>query len=234
MPVSLDDAWHVSCSGWDIMMTHRYWLVLLIASCRTPGTMPHEMSAEQHEAAAQKHEQQAQCMTTPIPPGSPCWTSVNNPAEADERAVARHKRIAAEHRAASQALRDAEASACAGIDEYNREVSPLSHREDIVGVQTVYGRSAKGALFREGVAVSFRPIPGLTAEWLQRQVDCHIAHAAVLGHDISEMTDCPLVLRGVRATVSSTGNGFIVQIRSDDFGTAREIEARARKLAQAR
>jgi len=45
------------------------------------------------------------------------------------------------------------------------------------------------------------------------------------------MPNCPLVPKGVVARVTSTGSGFAVAIRSDNPATAREILARARRLA---
>ena len=42
-----------------------------------------------------------------------------------------------------------------------------------------------------------------------------------------EMNDCPLSLRGVTATVTSTGRGFAIEVRSEDVGTATEIKRRA-------
>jgi hypothetical protein len=48
----------------------------------------------------------------------------------------------------------------------------------------------------------------MTAEWLQRLTDCHIARNAALGHVAPAMPDCPLVPMGVTARVTSTGGGF--------------------------
>lgn len=217
------------------------------AACAT-SVQPHSMSVPQHEAAAAGEERQAQehaaqaartgpgevqC-TTDIASGHSyiCWTSVLNPNAEHRREVAEHRRLAAEHRAASQALRDAEARACAGVPEPDRDMSPFSHREDIESVDLLYVRASGGrsAARLLGATVVFRAVPGMTAEWFQRVIDCHLARNAALGHDVPWMPYCPLVLRDVSAQVKSTGRGFVVEIQSDDVGRAREILERAQRL----
>jgi hypothetical protein len=81
-----------------------------------------------------------------------------------------------------------------------------------------------------GVRVMFQPVPGLTAEKLQRQVECHLARAAVLGHDLPEMPDCPLVPKGAEARVSTTAQGLAVVVRADDLTAAADIASRAERL----
>jgi hypothetical protein len=56
----------------------------------------------------------------------------------------------------------------------------------------------------------------MTAERLQRVVDCHMARNAALGHEVPEMSYCPLVPPGVRATVRSVAEGFAVELRTSD------------------
>ena len=70
----------------------------------------------------------------------------------------------------------------------------------------------------------------MTAEWLQREVDCHMARNAALGYQMPEMSECPLMIKGATATVTSTGNGFAVSIRSDDMTAATDIRHRAEAL----
>jgi hypothetical protein len=81
-----------------------------------------------------------------------------------------------------------------------------------------------------GAVVVFRAVPGLTAEWLQRIVDCHVARNNALGNDMPEMSYCPLVPKGITAKVSSTGDGFAVTIESQDPNTAKEVLRRAQGL----
>lgn len=149
-------------------------------------------------------------------------------------AADRTKRAPA-HRAAARALRDAKARACVGIGPANRDVSPFHHREDIARVERFMSQpspSAKSALpALRGATVVFRAVPGMTAEWLQRVVDCHGARNGALGHAVPVMPYCPLVPKGVTAKVTSTGDGFAVAVQADDPTTAEEVWKRAQALA---
>lgn len=145
----------------------------------------------------------------------------------------RYAREAEEHRAASQALREAEAAACVGIDPSDRDASPFVHVEDIESVRSLVETRVAGRSQIEeetGAVVRFRAVSGLTSEWLQRVVDCHLARSAALGHDVAGMPNCPLVPKGATAVVSSTGNGFAVAIRGDDEEAIDEIILRASRL----
>lgn len=226
-------------------------LALLAGCASTSGAQPHDMSVVHHEAEASSHEAEAaqhaalydvsaraareRCLNTTAgtSPTNACWTSVANPTEEHLREAERHRRMAADHRAASQALRDAEARACAGLSEADRDMSPFAHREDIAGVSPLAVSVSSGRQTTQhtvGATVTFRATPGMTAEWFQRLIDCHLARAAALGHEIPEMPYCPLALREVEARVTSTGNGFAVSIRADDSATVEEILRRARAL----
>ncbi len=222
-------------------MTRRIlWLCLaFLAGCasRAPGTQPGDMSASEHERHAAGHEREAAAHQSQFSasaatthtscPGAaaradeigPCWTSRVNPTEAHQREADEHRRVAAQHREASQALRDAEARACVGISEADRDTSPFEHREDIASVAPLYEQRAMGRTATQqqvGVIVTVRAVPGLTAEWLQRLVDCHLARAAALGNSMPEMAHCPLVPRGVeRAVVTSASGGFAVEIHTN-------------------
>jgi hypothetical protein len=230
----------------------------LFASCgaTTPGAMPHEMGMAQHESAAQAEDREAAEHAAQFNPdagiaverchpgtaGGPrfgaagpdvCWTSATNQTAEHLRMAEEHHKRAADHRAGSAALQQAEAGACVGILPADRDMSPFEHTEDIAGVAPlmVQGSSGKQAfLHNEGAIVTFRAVPGMTSEWLQRVVDCHLARNSALGHQIPEMPDCPLVPKGASAKVTSTGNGFAVAIRADDAVTAAEILTRAQHL----
>jgi hypothetical protein len=202
----------------------------VLQGCATPGTNPHDMSAAGHELAAAKEEAAGRC-----PPGAnasaPCWSSLKS-----------YQQRAAEHQAAAQALRDAEARACSGVPDYDRNVSPFLHSEDIEQVAPLNVPVARGgegqipsqhdAVFK-GAVISFRPVRGLTQEWLQRVIDCHLARNAVLGHDLAEMPNCPLVPKGVTAQAKSAGDHFVVEVSSDDPATAQEVWRRAQRLVPA-
>ena len=80
------------------------------------------------------------------------------------------------------------------------------------------------------MTVVFRAVPGLTAEWLQNLVDCHIARNAVLGHEIPEMAYCPLALRDITAQVGPAKGGIGVTIRSNDTEVVNHIRERVTAL----
>ncbi|MFZ5477860.1 MAG: hypothetical protein ACOZNI_13885 [Myxococcota bacterium] len=221
--------------------------LLVGCAARTPGGEPHDMGSAAHEAEARREEQVAaghegeydpraevsrvQCGTAGYG-RQVCWTSAVNPTEAHLREAERHRRMAADHRAASEALRAAEASACASLAPEDRDTSPFEHREDLVAVAPIVADrpDARGWEAIAGAVVTVRAVPGLTTEWLQEIVDCHLARNAALGHDVPEMPDCPLVPSGATATVSEGRTGFDVTIRSDDPVAGAEILERARRL----
>ena len=224
------------------------WAALALAcGPRTPGANPHDMSTAQHEATAREEQAKTQTHAAQYDPNAKataqsctdllgsavCWSSTTNPTKEHLESAEEHRRRAADHRAASQALRDAEARACAGISERDRDQSPFAHREDIAAVSPLY-KADWGPGRLEGAVVTFRAVPGMKAEWLQRIVDCHLARAASLGHVVSEMPYCPLVPKGVTATVRSAPAGFAVEIRAAHAEDAGEVWRRAETLAPAR
>lgn len=235
----------------------------LVAACagKTPGAEPHDMSAAAHEQAAGEHadagrqhaskydpkaETGRTWCTPPGGAGRPeinatvvegiCWDSVQNPTESHLYEAQAHKRKAADHRTASAALREVEAHACTGIAATDRDMSPFTHKGDIVSVAPLVlseadARAKTPAERLLGASIKFRAVPGLSAEWLQRVVNCHLARNAALGHVVPEMPNCPLVPAGVRARVSAAGDGFEVAVRANHPTVAREVLARAQRLA---
>lgn len=210
------------------------------------GTQPHDMSAAQHQTAAAKEDSQASQHAAQHDPdaapeqrcsggkGRVCWTS--NPTAGHNKTAAEHRDLAVQHRTASQALRDAEARACAGLSDEDRDMSPFEHNADIQSVtqfreEKIMGRNK--TMRDAGATIVFRATPGLSTEWLQRIVDCHVARNAAVGHDMPEMAYCPLVPRGAQATVRSVGNGFAVDVHADDAATATEIWNRAQQISPA-
>ena len=222
----------------------------LCACASTPGAQPSDMSMAQHEQAAGAHEAQAASHGAQFNPNAPttqtsatpqsqcsftnagCWTSISNPTQQHMDEAAKHRKMAADHRAASQALRDTEAWACVGVSSDDRDMSPFHHQDDITSVQPatvhIWGKQPRDQVV--GAVVTFHAVPGMTAEWLQRVVDCHVARNNALGNDVPEMPYCPLVPKGITATVSSTGDGFAVRIESQDPKTSAEVLRRAQAL----
>ena len=225
-------------------------LLLGVTGCaHSAGTEPHAMSSADHDQAAERDEAEAAgheaeydseatrgasgCQTGDR--GYACWRSRSNPTAEHRRVAERSREDAARHRAASQALRDAEERQCAGLPDGDRDLSPFMHRDDIRSVSPFREERAIGRASTSrtaGAVVVFNAVPGMTAEWLQRVVSCHLARNAAIGFDVAstDMPTCPLTLRGVEATVASVGDGFSVTLRSDDTDTANEVLRRARAL----
>lgn len=215
-------------------------------ACTPAGTQAHDMSADEHQAAAANEEQQAsehghqhdvaavdtkkECV------GKVCWTVETNPTEGHAKSAEEHHQLAAKHREASQELQSAEAKACSGLDDADRDISPFAHGADIRSVSQLHeeAMTGKNKVARDaGATIVFQPTPGLTEEWLQRIVNCHVARNAAVGHEMPEMEYCPLVPRGAQATVRSIGDGFAVDVRADDADTAAEIWRRAQLIKAA-
>jgi hypothetical protein len=218
-------------------------LAVVIAACAptptTPGSGVH-LSAAQDDVVAAGQEREAAQHRASFDPAArtrqercthhggggadsdfyECWDSVVNPTESQLREARQHERVAEERRAASQALKFAEARACSGLSAADRDTSPFAHRDDILTVSPL----------PRGAIVVFKRVPTLTEEHLQKIIDCHIARNDALGHNVPEMGYCPLVPRDVSAKVTSLESGFAVTIESTDKEAAREVRARAEAL----
>jgi hypothetical protein len=222
-------------------------LIVMVGCASAPGTRPQDMNAAQHERAAAEHETMEGGHEAQFRPASrdttdetncatylgECWSS--NPTEKHRNEAREHRAIAAQHRAASESLRQAEATACVGVPAMDRDASPFVHREAIVRVEPLIRREAVsytgGAIEKQvGATVVLLPAAGLTAERLQRVVTCHAARAASLGHN-SELSFCPLAVKGATPTVRSTGDGFAIDVSADGREEAAEILARAQRLS---
>jgi hypothetical protein len=232
----------------------------LLGACATSGTAPHNMTAGQHEAAAKADDklaaqEQAQAnhpQGSPVKPrtDSPAavaecagytsgcyvgWDSSKNTTDKSRKEAEEHRKLAEKHRAASLALREAEQRFCFGISATDRDSSPFYHREDIMSVRILNERpevyeQELGTLVPNGASIAFRAVPGMTAEWLQRTVDCHLARNAVVGDPDHSMSFCPLAAPHAAAIVRSTGKGFDVEIRSSNLESIKEIIRRAQAL----
>ncbi len=223
----------------------------LCVACGPPsGTALHDMGAADHEAAATAEEARAEQANTaareqgavPVDPrctpsdDTVCWSSTAFPTENFEREAERHRGLAIQHRAASVALLEAEARACVGIAPTDRDLSPFAHTEDIRAVAPLYEtRMVQGKTPTKhlvGAQVVFRAVTGMTAEWLQRLLDCHGARNAAIGYATTRtaMPHCPLAIGPVTTEASSTGDGFTVEIRAEENQDAEQIRDRAMGL----
>lgn len=211
------------------------------------GAAQHHAAAEREEARIHRHEalydpKASQSFRRCDPkrvervPGQPiCWLEAVNPTAVHLKEIEAHRLRAAEHRRAARELREIEERACAGIAPEDRDVSPFSHRGDILGVSVLEDAPEKPKRQRQvlGATVVFRPVPGLTAGELQHLLECHLARNATIGHELAshEMEHCLLTQRGARATVRPLESGFAVDVSADDPFARQEIWRRAQALA---
>jgi hypothetical protein len=68
----------------------------------------------------------------------------------------------------------------------------------------------------------------MTAQWLARLVECHMA--TELAGAACTSSECPLGLARVTISVSPTATGFALAIRSNDPDVAREVARRSELL----
>jgi hypothetical protein len=199
----------------------------------------HESAAEEHARSSAEHSAQydEKALTDPGDCSQylgSCWGS--NPTEPHKDRAEEQRRAAAAHRAAAKSLQDVEARACQGVSESDRDISPFFHRQAIVEVKPFtrerleFAERSSASEEGAGATIVLLPAPGVTAERLQRTIECHVARNATLGYDMPEMAYCPLAIKGATATVSSTGNAFAVNITAEDQKAADAILQRARAL----
>jgi hypothetical protein len=121
---------------------------------------------------------------------------------------------------------------CVGVPEIAMNGSPLTNPNDVRAVQEIKPDApvseTETVIPRGGARILLRAQPGMTAEWLQRIAECHMAKVAVATP--ATLTSSPLDVRGALVSVQSTGNGFAVDITSPDVKVAREILTRARAV----
>lgn len=212
---------------------------LWVAGCAARSTRPEAMSSAHHEEAArieaqkaEEHIQRARAACPGYDSEEACyryWTSFRNPTKKQFDKARKHRELAEKHRAASAALRDAEARACAGVPDEERDVSPFFHREDIVAVETLPAERRGGDVVT-GARVVFRQLPGMTADWLQRVVDCHLARNAAVGAEHEHLSCCPLGVPGVTALVRVVPTGLAVEIRPNNEAGSRAVRQRTEEL----
>lgn len=217
------------------VLVHRTVLGLfgyaLILACapKVPDTSAseHAAAAIREDEQARVHEQARKEAAESAPPCTdgvvaiPCWT-IGGPVEKHERAVRLHERLAQQHRASAQALRDAEAESCVGLAPSDRDVSPFFHSSDIAAVE----------VSPRAVVVTFRPVRGLTEDGLRRTVECHLARNASLGHDVPHMGYCLLVPAEINASVAATAQGLVVRVSARSEDAAAELHRRAGVLRE--
>lgn len=222
------------------MVTTRGWrlvggTMLILSGCASAGLRPHDMSAAEHERAALREDEKAEdaearfnpSMSSPEGTGCSafCFDTWSNPSSIHGEEAWQHRQLAARHRSASAALREAEAKECIGIPERDRDLSPFFHTADIKQVQHVDMQPAAAVYI-----ISFAPVSGLETADMQRLLSCHLARNAVLGHEVEGMDYCPLVPRGVRARAEPGAPGIRVRLEVEGEASVEHVKERMGRL----
>lgn len=229
---------------------------VLLAACATPReqTTRPPLSAGQHFAEAERREAQAReleadaaaaertgvptqatcgdvASTELITSGGerlhvspPCWAGEASAIRRDRAHAAQLRVEARRHRIQARELVREQERWCAGLPAAELDHSPFDHREDLRSVRAeLDGDRLRGARIR------FKPVTGLTAEWMRRTLACHQAIAAASGEP-EPLSGCPSVIRGAQVTVTEAPDGLEVVIRADEPVVAQLIYARAEAL----
>jgi hypothetical protein len=139
---------------------------------------------------------------------------------------------------AAQSAADREATVertrCGGQDD-ERSLAPVFHGEAIQDVEALYrgGDATPGARSEvRGVSITVRALPGMTAESLDRALQCHSAKAT-LG-DSRGAWDDPFFLPGsfVSIDVRGAGYGFEVEVAGSSSDEGYAILTRAQAFAK--
>jgi hypothetical protein len=124
-------------------------------------------------------------------------------------------------------------STCIGIADADRYVSLFTNRQYLLAVDEIRREESMVESVtpdpRSGARVLLAAMPGVTAEWLQRIGECHIAQIAASAYLLG-VVGSPLDVTGAEVRVRSVGDAFEVDITSYDWKAGREILRRARAL----
>jgi hypothetical protein len=122
--------------------------------------------------------------------------------------------------------------ACYGVPASQWDGSPILAAQTLRGVQEIKPDApvseAETVVPRAGARLLLRATPGMTAEWMQRIAECHMAQVAAAPP--WTLTSSPLDVKGALVSVQSSGDGFTVDITSPDIKVARDILNRAKAL----
>ena len=222
-------------------MTPRLSVVAFVAlvAC-APGrrVTAHDGSVAEHERAAEYNDELAATHADAAAKAEPCgdapgiyeicWTRSDTPS-AHTAMAQRHRQWAEVHRRAAEELREAEAAACEGVTEGDRDTSPFQRTADIAQVEVLRGETGDDPSLVPVARVTFRDVARMDAERLDHILGCHIARNAALGHEVPHMNDCPLVPKGVHAATASTPTGVVVTISAPQASLV-EVTSRAEAL----
>jgi hypothetical protein len=157
----------------------------------------------------------------------PCWNPVEEYRQRQQLAADREHRRAQDERRAAASLIRAEMAACRGISPAEIEHSPFAHRKEIAEVIP----HREGGEIR-GVRIVWRPVIGLSPEWMEQAIACHHARFERLGEPASYLPDDPTLVSGAVTTVSLHRGHLEVLVETRDDVAAHVALGRAQDLVR--
>jgi hypothetical protein len=161
----------------------------------------------------------------PVTRWVPCWSTGNEAASAHEQAAERLRDEARQHRATARALVEVERTFCAILAEDELTHTPLYHRHDILAVERY---EEDGKLL--GARIVWRPVEGLTSDYLRQALLCHRARMATLGYPTTYMPYDPSMLAATHIAIGPRAGQLVLTVRADDDVTAAVVWSRAQAL----
>lgn len=211
---------------------------LLGVGCVWRGTHPHNMSLAGHRAPAIAESQAATqgTLAQQAHPGPAwdegCyrpWTGFGEPSEKHLDEDRAYQGLSGKRPAVSRALHAAETRSCGGIPNRDRNITPFVHAEEIVSVELLPVDIGRNVV--SGRRIVFRALSDITAEGLQRLIDCHVARNAALGYQHGDHNPlCPLAVKTVAANVTAHPMGWSIDLIPDSEAAARELRRRTESL----
>jgi hypothetical protein len=130
-----------------------------------------------------------------------------------------------------------ERTRCSSSDD-DKAIAPILGGQAVLGVRSLYSSttSDKNGPVAElrGATLNVAALPGVTAEWLDRTLECHSAKET-LGHD-GAASDDPFWLPDatVDIDVRPAKDGFDIAVAGFSSSDARQILARANAFAKSK
>lgn len=232
------------------------WIGSGCAPKRTDPTPARPMSRSEHLAEAIRHEQEADKHTRAaesiagapesyscgdrvlsdqttsgterVTSWVPCWSVDREASAAHEQMAEKQRAEAREHRAIARTLVDVERTFCAGMTPDELTHTPFFHRSDVAAAEP----------YREGdqlvgARITFKPVRGLTGDWMRQALLCHRARMATIGYPTTYMAYDPSLLQHTHIAVDDHTGAVVVTIRADDDADAAVAWARAAALVGA-
>jgi hypothetical protein len=159
----------------------------------------------------------------------PCWDADEELAEHRRFLAERERRLAQAERRVATSMVEAELAACHGLSPRELEHSPFAHRREIAAVTP---HRVSGTL--RGVRIVWKPVPGLTADWMRRAIECHRARFERLGEPPIYFPEDPTLVARSTATVEQRNGHLEVLIETADDLAGQVALERALDLVRPR